>query len=89
MNVIGVLVHATPANGAAVAAALAAMDGVEVHAVADDGRLVVTACDVGARFASDSLMAMNHVAGVLSTSLVYHAHEPDEEPAREPAARVA
>lgn len=85
MNVIGVLVHATPETVAAAAAALAAMDGVEVHAVTDDGRLVVTAHDAGARYASDSLMAMNHVEGVLSTSLVYHAHEPDEEPGRAPA----
>lgn len=78
MNVIGVLVHATPERVADVEAALVAMAGVEVHAATEDGRMVVTATDEGARFASDSLMAMNHVAGVLGTSLVYHAVEPDE-----------
>ncbi len=80
MNVIGVLVHALPDRCVDAAAALAAMEGVEVHATTEDGRLVVTAHDVAPRFASDNLMAMNHICGVLSTSLVYHAHEPDEEP---------
>jgi nitrate reductase NapD len=77
MNVIGVLVHAAPDRAEPVAAALALIPGVEVHAVGADGRLVVTAADAAGRFASDSLMAMNQVAGVLSTALVYHACEPD------------
>lgn len=76
MNVIGVLVHTAPALETAVAAELAEMPGVEVHGAAD-GRLVVTATDVGSRFASDSLMAMNQVPHVIGTSLVYHAFEPD------------
>ncbi|MER2605989.1 MAG: chaperone NapD [Siculibacillus sp.] len=79
MNVIGVLVHAVPGSVPAVAAAIAEMAGVEVHATTDDGRLVVTATDVGERFASDALMAMNHVPGVITTSLVYHACEPESE----------
>lgn len=78
MNVIGVLVHAVPDRVSEVEIALAAMDGVEIHASTGDGRLVVTAVDIGERFASDSLMAMNHVAGVIGTSLVYHAAEPDD-----------
>ena len=89
MNVIGVLVHAVVEREAEVSAALAAMDGVEVHAATGDGRLVVTAEDVGGRFASDALMAMNHVPGVISTALVYHAHEPDEDAAPSAGARAA
>lgn len=77
MNVIGVLVHAVPGQTDAVAAALAALPGVEVHALARDGRLVATASDLDGRFASDSLMAMQQLAGVVSASLVYHASEPD------------
>jgi nitrate reductase NapD len=89
MNVIGVLVHALPETAEAAAAGLAAMPGVTVHAVGGDGRMVVTAVDVEGRFASDSLMAMNHVAGVLSTALVYHAHEPDDEPTETRGSRAA
>jgi nitrate reductase NapD len=77
VNVIGVLVHAAPGAADSVAAALAAMPGVEVHARADDGRLIVTATDIEGRFASDSLMAIQQIGGVVSASLVYHASEPD------------
>lgn len=80
MNVIGILVHTTPEAVTAVSTALAAMPGVDVHAATDDGRLVVTATDVGTLFASDSLMAMNQIAGVIGTSLVYHASEDDDLP---------
>ncbi|NLH82640.1 MAG: chaperone NapD [Phyllobacteriaceae bacterium] len=81
MNVIGVLVWAVPGTVEAVSAALAALPGVDVHAATDDGRLVVTATDVDGLHASDALMAMNQIAGVITTSLVYHACEPDEETA--------
>lgn len=81
MNVIGVLVHAMPGSVESVREALAAMPGVDVHAATEDGRLVVTATDEGAHLASESLMSMNHVPGVIGTSLVYHACEPDEETA--------
>lgn len=77
MNVIGVLVQTAPEWEADVGTRLAEMPGVEVHAAAGDGRLVVTATDVGERFASDSLMAMNQVPHVVGTSLVYHAFEPE------------
>ena len=76
MNVIGVLVQTAPEWEADVAARLVEMPGVEVHAAGGDGRLVVTATDVGERFDSDSLMAMNQVPHVVGTSLVYHAFEP-------------
>lgn len=79
MNVIGVLVHTTPEREAEVGARLAEMPGVEVHAAGGDGRLVVTATDVGDLFASDSLMAMNQVPHVVGTSLVYHAFEPETQ----------
>lgn len=77
MNVIGVLVHAAPGAADSVAAALGELPGVEVHARADDGRLVVTATDIEGRFASDSLMAMQQISGVVSAALVYHASEPE------------
>ena len=77
MNVIGVLVQTSPEREAEVGARLAQMPGVEVHAAGGDGRLVVTATDVGDHFASDALMAMNQVPHVVGTSLVYHAFEPE------------
>ncbi|MBL8575261.1 MAG: chaperone NapD [Hyphomicrobiaceae bacterium] len=77
MNVIGVLVHVLPAEELAARHALGLMDGVEVHDGTHDGRLVVTATDTRGRMACDSLMAMNHVHGVINTALVFHAFEPE------------
>lgn len=77
MNVIGVLVHVLPSEELAARHALGLMDGVEVHEGTRDGRLVVTATDTRGRMASDSLMAMNHIHGVISTALVFHAFDPE------------
>lgn len=82
MNVIGVLVHVQPSEEIAVGHALGLMPGVDVHAATSDGRLVVTAHDVDGRNASDSLMAMALIPGVINAALVYHAFEP--EPPAEP-----
>lgn len=73
MNVIGVLVHAIPCEETAITAALAMMPGVEVHTRSNDGRLVVTATDTDGFLASDALMKMAGIPGVLSAALVYHA----------------
>lgn len=77
MNVIGVLVHGVQAQRAAIAAALAAMPGVEVHESFDDGRFVVVAEDVAGVHASDSLMAFHAIPGVLSAALVFHGVDDD------------
>ncbi|MEJ1156684.1 chaperone NapD [Prosthecomicrobium sp. N25] len=82
MNVIGVLVHVQPFDEIAITEMLRRLPGVDVHAATRDGRLVVTATDADGRYASDSLMAMNQIPGVLDTALVYHAFEPE---AAEPA----
>jgi nitrate reductase NapD len=79
MNVIGVLVQTTPDREAEVQAQLAGMPGVEVHASAGDGRLVVTAVDLDTANASDALMAMQLMPHVVAASLVYHAFEPETQ----------
>lgn len=88
MNVIGVLVHTLPEHEGEVAAALAAMPHVEIHASGGDGRLVVTATDGELGLAADRLMAMQTIPHVITASLVYHAFEPDIDEA-EAGARAA
>ena len=73
MNVIGVLVHAIPYEETAITAALAMLPGVEIHTRSNDGRLVVTATDTEGLLASEALMKMAGIPGVLSAALVYHA----------------
>lgn len=83
-NVCGVLVTARPENSLRVEQALNALDGVAVHARADDGRLVVTVEGSPGRQCADTITGLNDTDGVVATALVYHetAHEaPQQEPA--------
>ncbi len=82
-NVCGVLVHARPEKTDAVAEALRELPGTEVHATTEEGRLVVTVEDTPEQLAIDTVSALADVAGVLSTSLVYHEFT-DEDDAEAP-----
>jgi len=72
MNICGVLVHTRPDESGQVSGVLAGIDGVEVHAVSDDGRLVVTVEEPGDTDMADRVLAFHRMPGVLSASLVYH-----------------
>ncbi|MDO5631082.1 MAG: chaperone NapD [Paracoccus sp. (in: a-proteobacteria)] len=75
MNICGCLVHVAPASLDSARDAIAAMDGVEVHAATNDGRLVVVVEDTADKRASDIIMAVHQVPGVLSLTLNYHHFE--------------
>lgn len=71
LNVLGVLVHARPENLQRVRAALLRRPGVEVHATAPEGRMVVTIEADRSREAAEALQGLYSVEGVLGASLVY------------------
>ncbi|MFW8637335.1 chaperone NapD [Cribrihabitans pelagius] len=75
MNICGCLVHIAPGPAPAARRQIDAMEGVEVHAATPDGRLVVTVEDTGTARASDIIMALHQVPGVLSLTLNYHHFE--------------
>ena len=56
-------------------AEIAAIEGVEVHAQTPDGRIVIVVEDTLARFASETIMALHQVSGVISLTLTYHHFE--------------
>ena len=78
MNIAGVVIHARPEKLAGVEAQLLKLPGVEVHATAEDGRMVVTVEDEESRL-GETVMAFHNVDGVLSASLIYHHFEESEE----------
>jgi len=78
MNIAGVVIHARPEKLAGVETQLLELPGVEVHATADDGRMVVTVEDEESRL-GDTVMAFHNVDGVLSASVIYHHFEDSEE----------
>ena len=84
MNISGVLVRSLPENIDAVTVRLEAITGVEVHGANPDGRLVVTVEDDAAGYTADTVVRFQDVEGVISTSLVYH-HCEDEQDLQESA----
>jgi nitrate reductase NapD len=81
MNISSAIIHARPGELAVVQAGLAALDGVEVHAVSDEGKLIVTieTDDDGSNVATYE--RIGQLDGVMSAAMVYHQteSEPDKE----------
>lgn len=78
MIVCGMLVRAHPDHVAAVRERLARLDGVEVRATSDDGRLVVTVEGTDPERVEGIVLEIDRLPGVLAASLVYHHFEPDD-----------
>lgn len=81
VNITGLIVYTRPERSASVRAALAGIDGVDVHAQTPDGRMVVTVEQSDDAAASGVLEAIAALDGVLSTALVYHHDEALDEQA--------
>ena len=75
MNICGCLVHTTPELASSAIATMVALDGVEVHAHSEDGRIVVVVEDTPERFASETIMDLHQIPGVISLTLTYHHFE--------------
>jgi nitrate reductase NapD len=75
MNISGVLVHAYPQKLAAVTSRLEAMEGIEVHASTEAGKIVVTIEKPDDGSMSDALLHLQDVPGVLNASMIYHQFE--------------
>lgn len=73
-NICGCLVHTMPAMTRSVIEAIDATEGGEVHAH-EDGRVVVTIEDTETQRASDQIMALHQIPGVLNVTLTYHHFE--------------
>ncbi|SFB75183.1 chaperone NapD [Tropicimonas isoalkanivorans] len=79
MNICGCLLHAAPGQGQTVRQTAAGMAGVEVHAVTEDERLVVVVEDTADARASEIIMALHQIPGVISLTLTYHHFEDLED----------
>lgn len=75
INICGVLVYARPDMLSGVKTSLLNFDGLEVHDITDDGRLVIT-IDLPDRYQMiDTINELNNVEGVLSAAMVYQHNE--------------
>jgi nitrate reductase NapD len=74
-NVCGLLAHVAEGRMDSVRSALNELDGVEVHAETEDGRLVVTIEDTEDCLAAEMITKVDRTPGVMNSSLVYHQFE--------------
>ena len=81
MNISSALVHAHPTNATAVSERLTALQGVEVHGISPEGKLIVTieTEDEGSNAAT--YQSIGQLDGVMSAAMVYHQSE--SEPHKE------
>ena len=78
-SVCGVLVMTRPESGPIVEDALKQYEGVEVHARDEHGKLVVTIEGLHSRQVADTIADFSNIKGVVSTSLVYHEIDVDDQ----------
>ena len=83
MSIASLVIHSRPADAARLSADAAAFDGVEVHAVTDDGKLVVTVDRPADAETGAVIQSLHDLDGVLSASLIY-AQFDDISDAEEP-----
>ena len=72
MNISSIVVQTHPQNAAVLQEKLAGLSGVEVHAVKEDGRIVITVEDTLDNAPADTLMNVQNMQGVLSALLIYN-----------------
>jgi nitrate reductase NapD len=79
VNISSAIVHAQPGHAEVVRRALAAIAGVEIHAVSDEGKLIITIESPGDRETADTFEAISQMDHVMSTSMVFHQTEDEPE----------
>ena len=84
LNISSAIVYARPGTDATVRAQLPHIPGVEVHAAAEDGRLVVTREAENDRGAMDTYEAIARMDDVLNIAMIFQQTEthPDQELAK-------
>lgn len=75
MNICGCLAHVVPNHANAAARVMKDTPGVEVHAETEDGRFVIVVEDTPSRLASEIIMDLHQIPGVISLTLTYHHFE--------------
>lgn len=79
MNISSLIVIPHPDHRLKVERALAELAGVEIHAVAPDGKLVVTIEAADDTATAEIFEQIGRLSGVLSASMVYQHSESDPE----------
>ncbi|MDH5648687.1 MAG: chaperone NapD [Gammaproteobacteria bacterium] len=77
MHIAGVVLRVQPQRIEEVCKSMTGLEGVELHAVDNDGRLVVTIEGEERQEVADSIFKLDSLKYVLSSSMVYEESETD------------
>ena len=78
MNLASLVVHTLPGDREQIAGQLLGLPGVEIHAITDDGRLVVTVDDDSSQVTADTVKAIHETRGVISAAITYQYSDDHE-----------
>lgn len=78
MSISSLVLITRPEDAQAVADRAALLEGVEVYAVSEDGRVVVTVDNPDNHKASEALINLSNTEGVVNASLVYNYFEDED-----------
>jgi nitrate reductase NapD len=79
MNISSIIVYAKPIDLSSVRGNLEHIPGVEIHAVTDDGKLVVTIESETDGETASTFDRINVMDGVMSAAMVFHQFESDPQ----------
>ncbi|MDB2387270.1 chaperone NapD [Shewanella sp.] len=82
-HITSLVVHAASKSVADLKQRLLALVGVEVHAVTDEGKFVITLEGETQRSILDNVEAINAFEGVINSSLIYHQVDSVEQKSEE------
>ena len=77
MSISGLVLHVRPERVSQVSSEIIRIQGVEVHAVGEGGKMVVTVDCPDDKDATETFTKLGDVEGVLATSLIYNYFETD------------
>lgn len=75
MTICSLVLQARPQLLEAVKAALKTMDGIEIHAQNESGKIVVTIDHPSREYCSQAMTNMSQLNGVMSSSLIFEYQE--------------
>ena len=79
MHISSLIVHAKPGAEALFREQISGLDGVELHAIAEDGRMIITMESADDAAIRNTYSAIERLDGVLSVAMVYHQIESDPD----------
>jgi periplasmic nitrate reductase NapD len=79
VHISSLVVHVRPDRFAALRAEIAQLEGAEVHAGTEDGKLVVVLQTRSETETMARIAAINDMPGTITTSLIYHEIDEDSE----------